>query len=185
MVDLCGGDFTLSVNNGRTILNAIAPTPAKRQIAVEGAYPDWPARQWGFFLGLVQRIYNDKNLEDELKRIEEEIRKKNITEELPIVEDSALPHFWAAHTLELHVSREGKYIRVVGRTYPYRTELRQMGFTWDARLQVWGAQFSEELIQKAIEFVERNDKKTDPEGGGMVRCEHCNRWTPQSQKQEG
>ena len=181
-ISLCGGDFTLSVSNGRTILNAIVPTPAKRQIAVEGAYPDWPARQWGFFLGLVQHIYRNRGLEDELKRLEEEIRKKKIAEELPIVEGFVPPYFWAAHFLELHVSREGKYIRIVGHTYPHRAELRRMGFTWDARLKAWGAQFSEELMQKAVEFVKRNDKKTDPIGAGMVRCEHCSRWTPPTPK---
>jgi len=63
------------------------------------------------------------------------MRKKKIAEEFPIVEDSALPHFLAAHSLELHMSREGKYVRIVGHTYPHRAELRQMGLTWNARLK--------------------------------------------------
>jgi hypothetical protein len=180
-INICGGDFVLSVvkdggGKDKTTLSVMAPTAAKKQVVVEGAYSDWPPRQWNFFRELARRYYGE-DVEKELERLEEETRAKKIAEELPIVEDSAPPHFWAAHTLELHMSREGKYVRIVGHTYPHRAELRQMGLAWDARLKAWGAQFSEELVQKAVEFVRKNDQKTDPIKAGMVRCEHCGRWT--------
>jgi hypothetical protein len=59
-----------------------------------------------------------------------------------------------------------------------------MGLAWNAQQKVWGAQFSENLMQKAVEFIRKNDQKTDPIRAGMVRCEHCGRWTA-GQNQKG
>ena len=173
-----GGDFALSVDGGKTVLIAISPVAVKKQIVVEGAYTDWPMRQWTFFLELVKRTHKDERLDGELAKFAEEIRNRKIAEELPIVDDdSAPPSPWAAHSLELHVSHDRGHLRVTGHTFPHRVELKRMGFAWDRKLKVWSARFSEELLRQAIEFIKKYDRKVDPVPTGMVRCEHCNRWT--------
>jgi hypothetical protein len=182
-IEICGGHFVLSVSgDGRTVLSPKVPVGVKGRIVVDGAYHSWRAGQWRFLRDLAKTYYGE-HVEKELERIEEEMRAKKVAEELPIVEDPAPPRFWAAHTLELHVSR-GNYIRIAGRTFPHRQELRQLGFVWDARLKVWEAQFSEELFKKAVEFVREHDQRTDPIRAGMVQCEHCGRWTAGFQKEK-
>lgn len=179
-IELCGGDFVLSVAGGRTILTAVAPAPTTRkQITVKGRYFEWPHREWEFLRKLADRFYQCKDLDAELERVEEQSRKRWISAELPIVnDDNSVPRFWAAHSLELHVSRKRGYIRIGGRTYGHRAELRRMKFAWDRGLKMWTAPFSDVLLRRATDFVRNHDRKVDPVAAGMVRCIHCGRWTP-------
>ncbi|KXA88489.1 hypothetical protein AKJ61_04815, partial [candidate division MSBL1 archaeon SCGC-AAA259B11] len=69
-LDLASGDFHLSHADGRTVLLAVAPTPADNQVVrEEGSFERWSRKKWGVFLERAEKFDRSDLLRelDELK----------------------------------------------------------------------------------------------------------------------
>lgn len=181
---LCN-DFELSLHgsgaSAKTIITMIAPIPdiKRKQLVFSGDYREWVHGQWEFARRLVRQYWQREDLCQELENMETNIRKQRIREEVPLVDDDedALPQFWAAHTLEVHVSRTRGYVRIYGRTFEIREELKRRRFQWYSARKYWHTEYSEENIKNAVEIAKKYDEKFDPVENNLSRCPCCNRWT--------
>ena len=111
-----------------------------------------------------------KEKEERMKAIEEEIDAMDL--DLALSSRSLL----ALHSLSVNYSKSRNFVRIEGKTYNIREEVKRNGFKWNPERKCWETQYSDENLGKAVQLVRKYDKKTDPAAEGYVRCWECGRW---------
>jgi hypothetical protein len=123
------------------------------------------------------KIINEIKEEKENKRKQKEEELKN---EIDILDEDNIPgsrkNLHYEHSLGIRYSQKDNKIKVVGRTYDIKEELKKAGFRWDGNGKYWYIDYSEGNLQKAVDIVRKYDKKRDYAAEGYVQCWECGRW---------
>jgi hypothetical protein len=133
--------------------------------------------------GVIEDILKRKE-EEELRKKEEakkkeEEREKAIEEEVDVLDVDLVyssRSLLALHSLSVRYSKNKNFVKIDGKTYDIRDEIKKIGFKWNPEQKCWQAPYSEENLEKAIQLVKKYDKKIDPVAEGYVRCWECGRW---------
>lgn len=178
-LDLAFGDFHLSQANGKTVLTAIAPTPADTQVVRQrGFLTKWDREDWETFLKKAEK-FKRSDLLEELEELKDAVVRGRVSRETPVFDDDSKEKPIAVHTLLVHYSKDERYVRIRGTgTHEYRKELQSLGLRWSPSIYEWESSFSEDLLEAAARFVERNDRVYNPDEIGYERCANCGRWNP-------
>ncbi|MEM4972910.1 MAG: hypothetical protein QXR87_04260 [Candidatus Hadarchaeales archaeon] len=152
-------------------------------ISKRGRYPGWREEEWESFLETVKRL-GDQGLKEEIARLREEVRKKRMEEEAPLVrEDSPIPpHLEGLHSIMVYVSPT--QIRVEGETYTAREELKKL-LDWDPKEKCWKGPYSPQRLGRVLAVVRKHDRVRDPRALGLERCWACGRWVERERLREG
>lgn len=179
-LDLTSGDFRLFQADGKTVLMAIAPTPADTQVVRrKEPFVDWTRDEWKDFLGEAEKFRRSDLLED-LESIKKEVIEKRMSQEDPVFDDDVGESPIAVHALHVNYSQDEGYLKVKGpATYEHRQELCSLGLRWVPSLREWAAGYSSELFSSVADYVRNNNRIYDPDQIGYEKCPNCDRWKPE------
>ena len=128
------------------------------------------------FYKIIEEIKNEKKQKEEEERKKYEEAMKNEIDVLDEDQIYSKRNLRFEHSLVVRYSQKNNKVKVVGKTYDIKEELKSAGFRWDGNEKCWYIDYSDDNLQKAVDIVKKYDKKRDYEAEGYVQCWECGRW---------
>jgi hypothetical protein len=128
------------------------------------------------FYKIIYKIKNEKKQKEEEERKKYEEAMKNEIDVLDEDQIYSKRNLQFEHSLAVRYSQKNNKVKVAGKTYDIKEELKSAGFRWDGNEKCWYTDYSEDNLQKAVDIVKKYDQKRDYEAEGYVQCWECGRW---------
>lgn len=198
-IELCNGEYNLEAHGPHTVIYSLT---TKRMISNRGKYLGWDPDIWESFTQRAREAFRSSQLDEELEQVKNRSRHEWIQHEIALIDDDypSPPDLWGLHIIEANYSRAVRtmkesdatkppavrkhdYIRVSGKTYGIKNELKKVGLDWDPGQKIWAASFGEPALKRVARLLKKHDRVTDPVALGLVRCWVCKSWIPESDAQ--